>query len=121
MQFDIITELGIALHDLADDQAVWSQSVFGSDAERGPIGTLKHLEKEAIEAQQAWRSVGRDERDDFTEEMADCLLLVLDANRRGGSSVMSLLQNALAKMKKNKARQWPKPTSDESVEHVRAN
>ena len=35
-----------------DQQAEWSRATFGSDTERGPLGPLKHLEKEAKEAQE---------------------------------------------------------------------
>src|SRR5688500_7375797 len=61
------------IHQLWLDQAEWSQATFGSDDERGPIGALKHLAKEAVEAQAA---------PDDEEEYADCLLLILDAARR---------------------------------------
>lgn len=99
--------------DLVVDQAAWSQTTFGSDAERGPMGALKHLEKEARECQEV---VGKPE---LKTELADCLLLLLDASRRGGIKPMQLVEAAEAKMIINKARTWPKPTSDEPVEHVR--
>jgi hypothetical protein len=115
MGYGFITyELGDRLGDLVTDQSEWSQATFGSDAHRGPLGALKHLAKEAVEAQE---SVGC--KADFTEEMADCLLLVLDASRRGGVKVMQLIEAAQKKMLVNRAREWPKPTSDEPVEHVR--
>ena len=99
--------------DLIRDQADWSQATFGSDSERGPMGALKHLEKEARECQEA---VGTPE---LREELADCLLLLLDASRRAGIKPTQLVEAAQAKMVKNKERTWPKPTSDEPVEHVR--
>lgn len=101
------------LSDLVVDQSKWSQATFGSDSERGPMGTLKHLEKEARECQEA---VGTPE---LREELADCLLLLLDASRRAGIKPTQLLEAAQAKMVKNKQRTWPKPTSDEPVEHIR--
>jgi hypothetical protein len=103
-------EFADAFRDLVNDQSEWSQATFGSDAERGPIGALKHLALEAVEAQAAphvW------------EEYADCFLLILDAARRAGIKPMQLVQAAQAKMIKNRKREWPKPTSDEPVEHVR--
>jgi hypothetical protein len=60
---------------LWDRQAEWSQATFGTDAERGPTGPLKHLEHEAREAQAA---------PDDPSEYADCFLLILDAARRSG-------------------------------------
>lgn len=99
--------------DLVQDQSEWSQETFGSDSERGPLGALKHLEKEAKECQEA---VGTP---DLPEELADCLLLLLDASRRAGVSPTKLLEAAQTKMVKNKQRTWQKPKDDEPVEHVR--
>jgi Protein of unknown function (DUF550) len=111
VQFGTIAELGIHLEDLSDNLSHWSQKTFGTDAERGPIGPLKHLEKEAREALATPEDV---------KEYADCLILVLDAARRAGFGTMRLLVAAEAKLKENMKREWPKPTSDEPVEHVRA-
>ena len=119
--FNTVVELGDKLSDLVVDQSEWSQKTFGSDTERGPVGALKHLAKEAEEALDAWNEVGvySGKFVEFREEMADCLLLILDASRRGGIKPMQLIEAAQAKMIKNKARQWPTPTSDEPVEHLK--
>lgn len=119
--FNTIVELGDKLSDLVVDQAEWSQKTFGSDSERGPAGALKHLAKEAKEALDAWNEVGVHSGKfvEFREEMADCLLLILDASRRGGIKPMQLIEAAQEKMQKNKARKWPTPTSDEPVEHLK--
>lgn len=123
--FGIIVQLGDKLTDLCRDHAEWSQKTFGSDEERGPVGPLKHLEKEAREAQQIWidgyedGEIGTEEFSAFKEELADCLLLILDASRRGGVKPMQLIEAGLAKLDKNKARAWPKSTPDEPVEHVK--
>jgi ParB family transcriptional regulator, chromosome partitioning protein len=92
------------------EQSAWSQSVFGKDNERGPIGPLKHLAKEAVEAQ---------EKPDDLMEFVDCLFLTFDATRRAGFTYDQLLEAAWKKLEINKARKWSKPTSDEPVEHVR--
>ena len=94
-------------------QAEWSTATFGSDAERGPVGPLKHLEKEAREA------YGETDVDRRRVEIADCLFLVIDAARRAGMTWDELVDTAWAKLAINKARQWQKPTSDGPVEHVR--
>jgi len=92
-------------------QAEWSQATFGLDSERGPIGPLKHLEKEAGEAQ-------KDPKD--LMEYVDCLFLVCDATRRAGFTVEDLMVAAWGKLVINKARKWQKPTNpNEAVEHVR--
>lgn len=96
--------------ELVRDHAKWSQETFGSDADRGPLGALRHLEKEAREAQ---------DRFDEPEEYADCFLLILDASRRAGIKPMQLVEAAQRKMEINKSRKWPTPTDDMPVEHVR--
>lgn len=108
--FDSIVETGDALYDLVVDQREWSEATFGADSVRGPMGALKHLEREAREAQAT---------PDNPEEYADCLLLILDASRRAGIKPLELIRHAQAKMKINRARTWPAPTSDEPVEHVK--
>ncbi|HWX40366.1 MAG TPA: dATP/dGTP pyrophosphohydrolase domain-containing protein [Blastocatellia bacterium] len=91
-------------------QAEWSQATFGLDTERDHIGPLKHLAKEAIEAQV---------RPSDPVEIADCLFLVFDAARRSGMTLDTLIAVAEQKLLVNKARKWAKPTSDDPVEHVR--
>jgi hypothetical protein len=105
-----IEDLGVLVHDIWYEEAEWSQRVFGSDQKRGPIGPLKHLEKEAKEAQASPQDI---------KEYADCLLLVFDAARRAGFKPGQLLQAAQVKLGQNKCRQWPTPVDDEPVEHVR--
>ncbi len=102
--------LGRSLHRLAADQSDWSQATFGTDQERGPLGALRHLEREAREVQEAPGDV---------EEYADCFLLILDAARRAGFSPLRLIEAATAKMQVNRARQWPRPVDDQPVEHIR--
>lgn len=129
MQFGRITELGIALADLVTDQSEWSQTTFGTDIARGPIGALRHLAKEVAEVEAAWRDwdavSGAGQHDpapfksNLLTEFGDCLLLLLDASRRAGIKPMQLIEAAQAKMKINKTRTWPKPVDDTPVEHVR--
>jgi hypothetical protein len=102
--------------DLVKDQSEWSQATFGLDIHRGPLGALKHLEKEAIEAQEV---AGMDTLNQLQEELADCFLLLLDANRRSGFSPLQLVRAAQKKMAVNKTRTWPTPVDDTPVEHVR--
>lgn len=97
------------LHKLATEQAEWSQATFGLDKERGPLGALKHLEKEAKEAQ---------ENPTDASEYADCFLLILDAARRAGFSPLELISHAQQKLEINKARKWSVPQKDMPVEHL---
>lgn len=119
--FAKILDLGEALYDLARDQAAWSQATFGTDAERGPVGALKHLAKEAKEAEVACvmnLHIGGD-RGIIAEELSDCLLLLLDASRRSGVPPLDLIRAAQTKMEVNKSREWPAPEADTPVEHIR--
>ena len=104
------TLLGRQLMALAQDQSDWSQATFGTDQERGPLGALRHLEKEARETQAALED---------GEEYADCFLLILDAARRAGISPQQLIEAAQRKMLINRQRTWPRPVDDQPVEHVR--
>lgn len=116
-------ELGDKVDELWFDLATWSQKTFGADENRGPIGPLKHLKKEANEAilvAREMREVGLLAGcEDMETEMADCLLLVFDAARRGGVSLMELINAARRKLATNKSRTYPAPTGDEVSEHVR--
>lgn len=97
--FDGIIELGYQLDKLSQEHAMWSQETFGDDKERGPMGPLKHLEKEAKEVQANLAD---------KSEYADCLLLILDASRRAGISPLQLIKAAQDKLIVNKSRTWPK-------------
>jgi hypothetical protein len=66
------------LLDFWNAQAEWSQATFGTDAERGPIGALKHLRREADDLMMAVEPSHR------AEEVIDCLFLTFDAARRSG-------------------------------------
>ena len=105
-------QLGRLLARIAQEQSSWSQQTFGSDQERGPLGALLHLEKEAREVQDA--------PDDATE-YADCLLLILDAARRAGFEPLQLLQHTYDKLQVCKSRTWPRPVNkDQPIEHIRS-
>jgi hypothetical protein len=94
-----------------NEHAEWSQATFGTDTERGPLGALRLLEKEAREAQA-----------DITDrvEYADCLFLILDAARSSGMSLDDLLDVAFEKLATNKKRTWAVPKfEDMPIKHVR--
>lgn len=93
---------------LIADHAKWSQTTFGMDGVCGPIGALKHLQKEAAEAM---------DRPGEIEEYADCFLLLLDASRRAGFSFAELVAGAEEKLLVNKARCWPPCVDGEPCEH----
>lgn len=87
--------------------AEWSDATFGNV---GPVGPLKHLSKEALEAAA--------EPDDLSE-WADMQLLLWDAQRRAGISDSEITAAMEEKLKVNMARQWPEPKDGEPRLHIK--
>ena len=88
--------------------AEWSQATFG---DVGPVGPLKHLSKEALEAAA--------EPEDLSE-WADMQFLLWDAQRRAGVSDGEITAAMEEKLKVNVARQWPEPKDGEPRLHIKA-
>ncbi|HFU8591434.1 TPA: dATP/dGTP pyrophosphohydrolase domain-containing protein [Escherichia coli] len=89
------------------EHAKWSDSTFGCV---GPIGPLKHLSKEALEA--------ATEPDDLSE-WADMHFLLWDAQRRAGISDAEITAAMEDKLKINMERQWPEPKDGEPRLHIK--
>jgi hypothetical protein len=111
------TESAVDMLDFFERQREWSYETFGPPEIRGPVGPLKHLEKEAKEAYQ------EQDLEKRKEEIIDCLFLSFDAAHRAGMGYSEISRIAMAKLKKNKGRKWPdwrdaKP--EEAVEHDRS-
>ena len=87
--------------------AEWSDATFGNV---GPIGPLKHLSKEALEAAA--------EPDDLSE-WADMQFLLWDAQRRAGICDGEITAAMEEKLKVNMARQWPEPKDGEPRLHIK--
>ena len=90
------------------EHAEWSQATFG---DVGPVGPLKHLSKEALEAAA--------EPGDLSE-WADMQFLLWDAQRRAGISDGEITAAMEEKLKVNMARQWPEPRDGEPRLHIKA-
>ena len=110
-QAHMLTAFKIALASLEREQirhehAKWSDSTFGCV---GPIGPLKHLSKEALEAAA--------EPDDLSE-WADMQFLLWDAQRRAGISDAEITAAMENKLKINMERQWPEPKDGEPRLHI---
>lgn len=88
--------------------AEWSQSAFGSV---GPVGPLKHLSQEALEAAAAPEDLS---------EWADMQFLLWDAQRRAGLSDEQITLAMIEKLEINKARQWLEPKDGEPRLHIAA-
>ncbi|VGK28054.1 Eaa1 [Klebsiella pneumoniae] len=88
------------------EHAEWSQATFG---DVGPVGPLRHLSKEALEA-------AADPSD--SHEWADMQFLLWDAQRRMGISDEFITRAMIEKLAINKARQWPEPKDGEPRMHV---
>ncbi|EAQ5598243.1 DUF550 domain-containing protein [Salmonella enterica] len=87
--------------------AEWSDSTFGNV---GPIGPLKHLSKEALEA----AAIPSDPL-----EWADMQFLLWDAQRRAGITDEQITQAMIEKLAINKSRQWPEPKDGEPRLHIK--
>lgn len=90
------------------EHAAWSEATFGNV---GPIGSLKHLSKEAIEAAEAPGELS---------EWADMQFLFWDAQRRAGITDAQIEQAMIEKLAINKARTWPEPKDGEPRMHVKS-
>ena len=111
-QAHMLTAFKIALASLERERvrhehAKWSDSTFGCV---GPIGPLKHLSKEALEAAA--------EPDDLSE-WADMQFLLWDAQRRAGISDAEITVAMEDKLKINMERQWPEPKDGEPRLHIK--
>ena len=88
--------------------AEWSEKTFGNV---GPVGPLKHLSKEALEA-------AADPGD--LSEWADMQFLLWDAQRRAGITDEQITVALEEKLKVNMARQWPEPKDGEPRLHIKS-
>lgn len=95
-------------HVVRSEHAEWSQSTFG---DVGPVGPLKHLSKEALEAAA--------EPGDLSE-WADMQFLLWDAQRRAGITDEQITLAMIEKLAVNKARTWPEPKDGEPRLHIKA-
>lgn len=97
----------IAREQVRREHAAWSQATFG---DVGPVGPLKHLSKEALEAAA--------EPGDLSE-WADMQFLLWDAQRRAGICDGEITAAMEEKLKVNMARQWPEPKDGEPRFHIK--
>lgn len=89
------------------EHAEWSQATFGNV---GPVGPLKHLSKEALEAAA--------EPGDLSE-WVDMQFLLWDAQRRAGITDEQITQAMIEKLAVNKQRSWPEPKDGEPRQHIK--
>ncbi len=89
------------------EHAEWSQATFGNV---GPVGPLKHLSKEALEAAA---------QPDDLSEWADMQFLLWDAQRRAGITDEQITQAMVEKLAVNKQREWPEPKDGEPRLHIK--
>lgn len=89
------------------EHADWSQATFGNV---GPVGPLKHLSKEALEAA---------EQPGDLSEWADMQFLLWDAQRRAGITDDQITQAMIEKLAVNKQREWPEPKDGEPRLHIK--
>ena len=103
-------EIALAAMDrehVRNEHAEWSQATFGNV---GPVGPLKHLSKEALEAAA--------EPGDLSE-WADMQFLLWDAQHRAGITDEQITQAMIDKLAVNKQRSWPEPKDGEPRLHIK--
>ncbi|MCQ3860961.1 DUF550 domain-containing protein [Klebsiella quasipneumoniae] len=103
-------EIALAAMDrehVRNEHAEWSQATFGNV---GPVGPLKHLSKEALEAAA--------EPGDLSE-WADMQFLLWDAQRRAGITDEQITQAMIDKLAVNKQREWQEPKDGEPRLHIK--
>ncbi|HCL5537423.1 TPA: DUF550 domain-containing protein [Citrobacter werkmanii] len=98
----------IAREQVRREHAVWSLAIFG---DVGPVGPLKHLSKEALEAAA--------EPGDLSE-WADMQFLLWDAQRRAGITDEQITLAMVEKLAVNKQREWPEPKDCEPRLHIKS-
>lgn len=89
------------------EHAEWSQATFGNV---GPIGPLKHLRREVLEAIAKPHDL---------IEWADMQFLLWDAQRRAGITDEQITQAMIEKLAVNKQREWPEPKDGEPRLHIK--
>ncbi|HBB1541062.1 TPA: DUF550 domain-containing protein [Escherichia coli] len=107
MELARIALASLEREQIRHEHAKWSDSTFGCV---GPIGPLKHLSKEALEAAV--------EPDDLSE-WADMQFLLWDAQLRAGISDAEITVAMEDKLKINMERQWPEPKDGEPRLHIK--
>lgn len=107
MELARIALASLEREQIRHEHAKWSDSTFGCV---GPIGPLKHLSKEALEAAA--------EPDDLSE-WADMQFLLWDSQRRAGISDAEITAAMEDKLNINMERQWPEPKDGEPRLHIK--
>lgn len=105
-----LVRLGQEASELEADVKDWASGTFGTAQQRGPVGPLHHLAKEANETAEDPTNI---------VEYADCLIIFLDAMWRAGFTLQQVVDAAHSKMKVNRARKWPKAVEGKPCEHIK--
>jgi hypothetical protein len=104
-----LSKADFSLADYVTRQREFSDTTFGPG--RRTVGVVKHIQKELEEIQR--------DPDDWMEWI-DVIILAIDGASRAGATGADIERLLEEKLAINKARDWPKPTSeDEPVEHIR--
>jgi NTP pyrophosphatase (non-canonical NTP hydrolase) len=100
---------------LVNELAEWSNNTFGHKRKAiAPVYKLKDEVRELIDAMEKapenWRAI--------ENELADCLILILDASKKHGLTASGILSNARSKFEKLKTRTWGKADSNDTFQHT---
>ena len=109
------------LQDLMEEISEWSDATFG-EMQRN-AGIIAHLIREVKELADAWNKYEREPCNqylyEFYEELADCMMLLLDTAAHADMDSRLLLNEVKRKLDINKKRRWGKANADGSIEHLK--
>lgn len=120
------------LQKLMNEVAQWSDKTFSDGVFRGSraLPIARHLSREVDELSDAIKQglplhptekMGIKEFEDIKEELADCMMLLLDCSCHLGVNADELVTASFNKLEVNKNRVWGKPDSEGVVEHIEKN
>lgn len=113
------------LQDFMDQTSQWSDKTFdnGNFTRERSISISYHLQKETRELTEALESNFRDNSalnfSSAKEELADCMILILDCAVHFGCNADELITACFNKLEKNKKRTWGEPDENGVVEHLK--
>ena len=112
------------LQKLMDEIAGWSDATFGQ--KQRISGMAAHLAKEVKELIESIYRLEKAPPEksmglvmEFREEIADCLMLLLDIASHASISSNTLIAEVWMKLERNKKRKWGEPDIDGAIEHIK--
>lgn len=112
------------LQEFMDQTSEWSDEKFdkGRRTQKRALSISYHLKKEVKELNEALEIYFQEHSSknylNASEEIADCMILILDCANHFGFHAEYLLDLCYNKLEINKARIWGEPDENGVVEHI---